>query len=70
MRASRTTPVLVGLPPAGRTGTMGVVEKLNASCPDKVSYYCSKADTIADDNDRQKVRHPPLRNPYNVSMVL
>ena len=49
---------------------MGVVEKLNASCPDKVSYYCSKADTIADDNDRQKVRHPPLRNPYNVSMVL
>ena len=49
---------------------MGVVEKLNASCPDKVSYYCSKADTIADDNDRQKVRHHPLRNPYNVSIVV
>ena len=34
---------------------MGVVEKLNATCPERVSYYCSKADSITDANDRQKV---------------
>lgn len=35
--------------------TMAVVEELNESCPDKVSYYCSKADTLTDAKDRQKV---------------
>ena len=35
--------------------TMAVVEELNNRCPDKVSYYCSKADTLNDAKDRQKV---------------
>jgi hypothetical protein len=50
--------VLVFFDPIGQAlceRTMMVVEQLNDRCPDKVSYYCSKADTITDGNDRQKV---------------
>eukprot|EP01047_Picozoa_sp_COSAG01_P020719 COSAG01_NODE_1184_length_11346_cov_58.600249_10_plen_291_part_00 len=50
--------VLVFFDPIGQAlveRTMGVVEQLNDTYPDKVSYYCSKADTITDANDRQKV---------------
>lgn len=50
--------VLVFFDPIGQAlceRTMGVVEKLNDQCADKVSYYCSKADTLDDAKDRQKV---------------
>ena len=51
--------------------TMAVVEELNEFCPDKVSYYCSKADTLTDAKDRQKVLiqitqnlHPHIKNSH------
>jgi hypothetical protein len=50
--------VFVLLDPQGQAlcaRTMRVIEALDAVCPDKMHFFLSKCDTVADEHDRQKV---------------